>query len=158
MIGSRTLIALTLLFALILAIAPMPKMLESFRPDWILLVLFYWAIALPHRVNVGTAWVCGFILDILLGSVLGAHALILALVTYIASANYLTIRNFSLWQQALIVGLVSAFYHLGDYWIQHFLTTAYFLPELMWPVVTNTFIWPWAFLLLRKYRRRLKIR
>lgn len=156
--GGRSLIALTLLLALVLAIMPMPPILEVYRPDWILIVLFYWCIAMPHKINVGTGWVCGFVLDILLGSILGTHALILALVAYIGVANYLTIRNLSVWQQALIVGLVSAFYHLADYWIQHFLTTAYFLPELMWPILVNIFVWPWAFSLLRKYRRKLKIR
>ncbi|EWH11605.1 rod shape-determining protein MreD [Catenovulum agarivorans DS-2] len=158
MIGSRSLIALSLLLTLILAMAPLPSYVEAFRPDWVLLVLFYWAIALPHRINVGSAFVVGVLYDILLGNVLGLHALLLSLVVYIAAVNHLTIRNLSIWQQALIVAMVSAFYHLVDYWIQHFLTTVYFLPELLWPAVTNAFIWPWAFLLLRKYRRKLRIR
>ncbi|MCU4676582.1 rod shape-determining protein MreD [Catenovulum sp. 2E275] len=152
------LIGLTLLFALTLAITPMPSIIESYRPDWILLVLVYWCIALPHRVNVGTAWFCGFLLDILLGSVLGTHAFMLAFVAYICSANYLTIRNFSSWQQSLIIALVTAFYHLVDYWLQHFLTTAYFMPELLWPVLSNAFVWTFVFYGLRKYRRTFRIR
>ncbi|KMT63960.1 rod shape-determining protein MreD [Catenovulum maritimum] len=158
MIGSRSLIYCSILLAMVLAIAPMPAITEAFRPDWVLIVLFYWSIAMPHKINVGTAWVTGLLLDVLLGSVLGVHALVLAFVSYVAAVNHLTIRNFSLWQQALIVGLMSAFYHLAIYWAQHFLTTAEFFPGLMWPTLINTLIWPWAFLMLRKYRRKLRIR
>ena len=49
------LITLTLLITLIFAIIPLPLAVESYRPDWTLLVLIYWALALPHRVNVGVA-------------------------------------------------------------------------------------------------------
>ncbi|WAJ69980.1 rod shape-determining protein MreD [Catenovulum adriaticum] len=156
--GGISLIAFTLFISFILAITPLPSIIEAFRPDWLLVVLIYWCIALPHKVNVGTGWICGFILDILLGSVLGSHAVMLALVAYICSTNYLTIRNFSAVQQVLIIGLVSAFYHLADYWLQHFLTTAYFQPELLWPILTNMIIWPTALVLLRKYRRAFRIR
>ncbi len=155
---SYSLIAMTLLLSLVLAVTPLPSLIDAFRPDWVLLVLVYWCIALPHRINVGTGWLCGFLLDILLGSVLGTHAFILAFVVYICSTNYLTIRNFSVWQQSIIIGLVTAFYHLVDYWLQHFLTTAFFMPELLWPILTNTLIWTGIFYVLRKYRRAFRIR
>ena len=70
--GSLTLI-LTYLVALVLMVMPMPAAFDTFRPDWVTLVLLYWVMALPHRVNMGTALVLGIISDILLGSVLGVH-------------------------------------------------------------------------------------
>lgn len=158
MIGSNLRIYLSLFLAMIFSIAPMPDLLQAFRPDWLLLALFYWSIALPHKVNIGTAFIFGLLLDILMGAVLGVNALILSFIAYIAAVNYLTIRNFSMWQQALIVALLSSLYKLSHYWIEHFLTTASFFPELMWPIVVNTLIWPWIFLLFRKYRRKLRIR
>ncbi|NTS75874.1 rod shape-determining protein MreD [Catenovulum sp. SM1970] len=150
-------IYLTLIFALILTISPMPPSIAIYRPDWVLVALIYWCIALPNRVNVGVAWVCGLFVDLLMGYTLGSHALILALIAYIASANFLRIRNFSVWQQAIIVGMLSLFYHLTDYWVAHFLTDAFFQPELMWSALTSMLVWPWAFALLRKLRRTFKI-
>jgi rod shape-determining protein MreD len=108
-------------------------------------------------VNVITAWFIGLLLDVLLGSILGIHAASMALVVFIIADNYQKIRNFSLWQQALIIGVLAALYHLSVFWLQRFLTDAIFLPSYLYPVVTTIILWPWAFLLLRKVRRHFKI-
>ena len=147
----------SLLLALMASIMPMPISADVFRPDWVLLVLIYWSLALPNRVNVVTAWVMGFLLDVLLGSTLGVHAAAMALAVYIAAVNFQKIRNFSLWQQALIVGVLAALYHLLVFWIQRLLTDVVFLPSYLYPVLTSVVVWPWAFLLLRKVRRHFKI-
>ncbi|WP_286262976.1 rod shape-determining protein MreD [Thalassotalea atypica] len=150
-------ILLSLLLALIASIMPMPLGVDAFRPDWALVVLVYWSIALPNRVNVTSAWITGFFLDVLLGSTLGVHAAAMALCVYIAAANYQKIRNFSVWQQAIIVGVLAALYHLLVFWMQRFLTDAVFLPSYLYPVATSVILWPWVFLLLRKIRRQFKI-
>jgi rod shape-determining protein MreD len=152
------LIALTLLLTLILAIVPLPLIFKAYRPDWTLMVLIYWALALPHRVNVGVGWICGFLLDILLGTILGIHAMSFAIVIYVAGSNFQKIRNFSLWQQALIVGLLLALHHLLVYWVSHFLSATYFLPEYLYPVLPGVIVWPWIFLILRKFRRQFSVK
>ena len=151
-------ILFTLLLALIASIMPMPLSIDAFRPDWILIVLLYWCLALPNRVNIITAWVMGLLLDVLLGSVLGIHAVAMALSVYIVVVNFQKIRNFSVWQQALIVGVLTALYHLIVFWLQRFLTGAVFLPSYLYPVITTIILWPWIFLLLRKVRRHFTIK
>ncbi|MFT5161482.1 MAG: rod shape-determining protein MreD [Alteromonadaceae bacterium] len=151
------LIMLTLLITFILSIIPLPRLIEAYRLDWTLLVLIYWALALPHRVNVGVAWICGFLLDVLLGTVLGTHALSCSIVIYVAGSNYQKIRNFSVWQQSLIIGLFLALHHLLVYWFSHFLSDTYFLPEYLYPVLSGVLVWPWMFWLLRKFRRQFSI-
>jgi rod shape-determining protein MreD len=154
---SRLIMFLTLLVALLASIMPLPLSVDAFRPDWVLVVLFYWCLALPSRVNVISAWVMGFILDVLLGSTLGVHGGAMAISVYIVAENFQKIRNFSVWQQALIIGVLSALYHLIAYWLQRFLTDAVFLPSYLYPVFTTIILWPWAFLLLRKIRRNFRI-
>jgi len=154
---SRLIMFLTLLVALLASIMPLPLSVDAFRPDWVLVVLFYWCLALPSRVNVITAWVMGFILDVLLGSTLGLHAGAMAISVYIVAGNFQKIRNFSVWQQALIIGVLSALYHLIVFWLQRFLTDVVFLPSYLYPVFTTIILWPWAFLLLRKIRRNFRI-
>ncbi|GHE99231.1 rod shape-determining protein MreD [Thalassotalea profundi] len=151
-------ILLTFIVALMATIMPLPIAVDAFRPDWILVVVLYWCLALPNRVNVVTAWLFGLLLDILLGSILGIHAAAMALSVYIIAGNYQKIRNFSVWQQALIVGILSALYHLLVFWFQRFLTDVVFLPHYLYPVITTVILWPWAFLLLRKIRRHFKIK
>ncbi|MBA6414412.1 rod shape-determining protein MreD [Colwellia sp. 6M3] len=157
-IASRLIILLTFLVALMASIMPLPLSVDAFRPDWVLVVLLYWCLALPSRVNVISAWVMGFILDVLLGSTLGVHAGAMAIAVYIVAGNFQKIRNFSVWQQALIVGVLSALYHLIVFWLQRFLTDAVFLPSYLYPVFTTIILWPWAFLLLRKIRRNFRIK
>lgn len=151
-------ILLTFIVALMATIMPLPIAVDAFRPDWVLVVVLYWCLALPNRVNVITAWLFGLLLDILLGSILGIHAAAMALSVYIIAGNFQKIRNFSVWQQALIVGVLSALYHLLVFWFQRFLTDVVFLPHYLYPVITTVILWPWAFLLLRKIRRHFKIK
>ncbi len=120
-------ILLTLLIAVMASIMPLPLSVDAFRPDWVLIVLIYWCMALPGRVNIITAWIMGFLMDVLLGSVLGVHAAAMAISVFIVVENYQKIRNFSIWQQALITGVLSALYHLIVFWLQRFLIDAFFL-------------------------------
>jgi len=150
-------ILLTLLIALMASIMPMPLSIDAFRPDWVLVTLLYWSLAMPSKVNVITAWVMGFILDVLLGSILGIHAAAMAVSVYIIVVNFQKIRNFSLWQQAIIVGFSAALYHLIVFWLQRFLGDVVFLPSYLYPVITTIILWPWLFLLLRRIRRHFHI-
>ncbi|WP_114327457.1 rod shape-determining protein MreD [Candidatus Colwellia aromaticivorans] len=151
-------ILFTLLIALMASIMPMPLSADAFRPDWVLIVLMYWCMALPGRVNIITAWVMGFLLDVLLGSVLGVHAAAMAMSIYIIVENHQKIRNFSIWQQALITGVLAALYHLVVFWLQRFLIDVVFLPNYLYPVITTIVLWPWVFYLLRKVRRNFSIK
>lgn len=150
-------IALSIIAALVLQIMPMPVLADQLRPDWVLLVLSYWALALPNRVNVGVAFINGLILDILLGTSLGVHSFAMCISIFVLAANYQRLRNYSVWQQAVVIGILAALYHLIVFWLQHLLTDIYFLFTYLWPVLTSMLIWPWLFLLLRKVRRQFRI-
>ena len=143
--GGLGFIYLSLLVALLLTVMPMPQQVKLFRPDWALLVVLYWTMALPGRVNILTAFVLGFLTDVLIGTVLGVNALAFSVVAFIVAVNHLKIRNFSVIQQALLIGLFLALYHLLLFWLSHFLTGVYFLPAYLWPVLTGMLVWPWLF-------------
>ena len=151
-------IPLTVLVALVLQIVPLPVQVDIYRPDWVLIVLSYWAMALPNRVNVGVAFLSGIALDILLGTPLGVHSLILSVCVFVLAANYQRLRNYSVWQQSIMIALLSAFYHLAQFWLLHMLTDIHFRFDYMLPVISSMIFWPWAFWLLRKLRRQFKIK
>jgi rod shape-determining protein MreD len=151
-------VILTLLIALMASIMPLPLSVDAFRPDWVLIVLLYWTMALPSHVNIITAWIMGFLLDVLLGSVLGVHAAAMAVAIYIVAESFQKIRNFSVWQQALITGVLAALYHLVVFWLQRLLIDVTFLTSYLYPVITSIILWPWMFLLLRKVRRHFSIK
>ena len=151
-------IYLTILCGLLLSIVPLPTAIDPFRPDWLTLVVLYWVIALPHRVSVGTAVVAGFLLDLLLGSTLGVRALALSIMVYVAAMQYQQLRTFSVWQQAIVVGIISLLGQLTIFWAEHLFAVVTFDQRLLWGSVSTMLFWPWVFLWLRKVRRKYRIR
>ena len=56
---ARVSVYTSFLIALLFAVMPVPLWAEAFRPDWVGLVLIYWCMAAPDRVNVGTGFMLG---------------------------------------------------------------------------------------------------
>ncbi|MEX0899535.1 MAG: rod shape-determining protein MreD [Gammaproteobacteria bacterium] len=148
-------IAATVLVAWMLAVLPMPEWAVAFRPEWSLVVLAYWGMAVPRRVSIGWFWLVGLGLDVLLGTLLGQHALALALVGWVIGRLYLQIRVFPVWQQALVMLTLVALYEFVLFWTDGISGTR---SVIRWqPIITTAVLWPWAFLLLRQVRRRFDI-
>ncbi|QSX29673.1 rod shape-determining protein MreD [Shewanella cyperi] len=154
----RLVVWLTLLAGLVFQIMPLPALVEGWRPDWLLMVMIYWAMALPHRYNILTAWLLGVVLDVMLGATFGVRALGFSLVTYVVVLHFQRLRNFPMWQQALVITSLIVLYHLVVFWAEYVLQKAQFNVDVFWPALSSLFIWPWAFWLLRRLRRRYKVR
>ena len=123
------------------------------------MVLIYWAMALPYRVGIGSAWAAGLVLDVLEGSTLGVNALALVVVAYVALSLHLRMRMFStLKQSGLVLALVGLNLMLCN-WLQ-IVTGQTVSSNLMFlmAAVTSAVIWPSLFQLLRQIRRSFDVR
>ncbi len=147
----------TYVIALTLMVMPMPATLDVFRPDWVTLVMLYWVIALPHRVSIGTALILGVLSDVLLGSIVGVHALGMVVVAYLAARNFQRIRNFALIQQAVVIAVLILLKRFIIFEANVFLHDAEFTLSYFWPVLTSAVFWLWVFPLLRKVRRQFGV-
>ena len=87
-------VIITILVAFMLMIMPLPDAVDSFRPDWITLILIFWAMTVPRSYSIGIAWMVGVVLDVAQGTLLGQHALALAVVVYITVKFHLLMRVF----------------------------------------------------------------
>jgi rod shape-determining protein MreD len=150
-------IIMSFILALILSITPMPGWTASLRPEWVVLVLAYWCMALPDRVGIATAWGVGLLLDVLKGALLGQHAMSLSVIAFLTLKLHQRVRVFPLWQQALIVLLLTALHQLIILWIkgisgQPSQTWIYWLPSL-----SSMVLWPLLFVLLRHVRRYYRV-
>lgn len=156
--SNKSFIVVSIIIGVILQIIPMPSPIDVYRPDWLLLILVYWSMALPNRVSVGIAGISGLIIDILYGTALGVHSFALAIPIYLVSANYQRLRNYSMAQQAVMILIISCLYHLTVYWLQYLITGIEFSWLFLWPALTSVLFWPWLFWLLRKFRRNLGVK
>ncbi len=157
-IRSHFWIAFSLMLALVLQVVPWPGELSHFRPSWVVLVTLYWALALPHRVNIGIALIVGLMWDLILGSTLGVRGLVMAILCYLVALNFQLLRNLSLWQQALVMAALTLTGILMEFWVEYLVAPIHFDVSRLFAVVVNAFIWPWIFLLLRRMRRKFAIR
>ncbi len=155
--NSYKIIYLSFLVSLVAAIFPLPIMFNAFRPDWMVLVLSYWIMALPHRVNIGHAFILGLLLDLLLGSILGMHGLLFSLLAYFTSINFQRFRNFTLVQTTLLLGLFIFLAKLGLYWIASSMQEITLHRPYFWSIFTSMLIWPWFFLFMRFIRVRYRV-
>lgn len=147
------LIVTSFLVAFVLAVLPMPQWLMWLRPEWVALILIYWAIALPHRVGILTALALGIMLDALEGAVLGQNAFSLLVVAVLCQTLYQRLRVFSVLQQAGTVFVVIGINQLVCQWVQNLEGVGG--PSLLFllPAVSSALLWPVVLHVLRSLRR-----
>lgn len=140
------------------AMLPLPSWLAIWRPEWVAVVLIYWVMALPHRVGLLTAWTVGFFLDVLEGSLLGIHALVLTLIAYLALSLYQRLRMFTPLQQSGTVLVLVGIHQILVFWIQA-ITVQNTADNMLFllSAITSAMVWPFVFVILRHCRRSFRV-
>ncbi|MEW7979711.1 MAG: rod shape-determining protein MreD [gamma proteobacterium symbiont of Phacoides pectinatus] len=147
----------TLLIALLLTVFPMPEWARPLRPQWYTLALIYWVMALPQRMGVLSGWLLGLVVDVLTGTLLGQHALSLALIAFLTHQTHLRMRLVPLWQQSLSVLGLLLLEKLFSFWVMG-AVAAPTPPLAYWtPPLVGMFLWPWIYIVLRDLRRRFQV-
>lgn len=150
-------VVLTIFAGILLSLLPMPEWAVWLRPAWVLMILLFWAMVHPDYVNVGVAWCVGLVMDFLMATPLGEHALAYTFVIYVVSGLHHRLLFFPLWQQSVCVFIFALVYQSIIYGIQGVLHE---LPNssLYWgSSLTTMLLWPWLFVLLHNAGQRFKV-
>ena len=110
-------IIITLIVGLMLSIMPLPGSIAAFRPDWMALLMIFWAMQLPRTWSVGSAWIVGIVLDVTYGTLLGQHAVALCIIVFITIRFHLLMRVFPLLQLSATVFALLAMYQFILFWV-----------------------------------------
>lgn len=151
----KWLVIASYLFAIVLNIILLQDPLLSFLPPFGLLLLLFWSSKLLRHSHLITAFIIGLLYDALYQTLLGGHALLFVIITFIMLRVRLRFSTYRLWQQAL---LISFYFYI--YIVMHYL---FFSPVLegqttllywVMPFIAG-FIWPGLVVVLRGLSNRI---
>ena len=160
-IKNQILIFLTLFIALYIDSYLFLSNLQTIKPTLVLLTLIYWNMALPDRVGITASLSFGIFVDLIEGSLLGLHALLFVLITYICQRFFYQFRVSPLWQQSFILFFLFLLYK--QIFALDFInanadlinfTDKLFLMHSFLFALFSALIWSPLLLILRYYRRR----
>lgn len=149
-------VVMTLVVGLMLTIMPLGERVEPFRPDWLALLMVFWAMQLPRTWSVGTAWIVGIVLDVAHGTLLGQHALALSVIVFVTVRFHLLMRVFPLSQLTATIFALLALYQFILFWVNG--VAGVVAPAIAYwaPVITGTALWPFLYVFLSGIRFRAR--
>ena len=101
-----SLISISLIFFILLDLISFSQTTDQIKPALFLLSFIYWNIALPERMNLFYAFIFGFIMDFIQGTVLGLYPLILIFISYLSQKFFYQFRPLKFIQQAVVIFLI----------------------------------------------------
>lgn len=146
---------LSFLLALCLQVMPLADGWQVYRPEWIGLILVYWCMRAPSRVGVFHGFVIGILMDLMEGSLLGQHAVILSLLAFLCALVYPRFRTYSLVQQSVLVLVLLGIVQLIEQWLRTLTGDFSIHLSFLIPSMMSALLWPWLATMLLALERRL---
>lgn len=103
---SLRLVIVSILVAVLLLLLPWGAGIRPWLPDWLLMLLISWSLRAPRMLGPGRAFAAGLLLDLMHGTLLGAHALAYSSAIFTVLALQRRLDGFDLRGRALHVGPV----------------------------------------------------
>ena len=148
-VTSYFIILVSFFVAMVMAVFPMPHLLDYVRPEWVAMTLIFWVLAAPSRIGILIGFAMGLLVDVLEGHLLGQSALALSIVAYLSLALYGRLRLYNPLQQSLVIFVLVGLYQLIHYWAESMIigqgNAVLLLPSLgsavLWPIWYGLLNW-----------------
>lgn len=154
---NRWVVTSTFVFALLLTVVPVGEKLRWFRPEFITLLVVYWVLVMPQQLSLLRLWLLGCAVDLIVGSMLGQHALALMIVAYVCMLSYQRVRSYALWQQSTFVFLIVGLQQLVANWVHSLSGSTPPSLVFLMPALASALVWPFLFIYLERFRLRLRV-
>ena len=155
------LIAVCLLVAVVLSALHLPESwpqtLGWLRPAWVVLALFFWVMATPHRVGLISAWLLGALVDVVQADPLGLNGALFATVTYVVWKFYERLRMYSVFQQAAVLFFLVVVTEAVRLVVQNVMFDRSMSFGFLLTAVASAICWPLVYLLLLKARTYVRV-
>ncbi|MBT8115259.1 MAG: rod shape-determining protein MreD [Arenicella sp.] len=148
--------SLSAFMALVLMILQVEQIL-SFWPEWMALVVIYWALMAPEKIRPWVAFVTGTLLEVLLVRNFGILGLGLATLAFIVNSAHLQLRVLSLWQQTVVIGMLIGIFKLITGWLYGMTSDLNISVAYFYPAIGSMLVWPFVYILLQELRRQARI-
>lgn len=150
-------VTLSFFIALVLTVLPLPQWLFYFWPDWMALLVFYWALTVPERVGPWVGFAIGTLMEVLFVRKFGVLGFGMAILAFAVNRSHLQLRALSIWQQMLIVGLFVGFLKLIVGWLYGLISGFTLTTDYWYSLIGSMLIWPFVFILMHEVRRMARI-
>ena len=143
-----------LMIGIILNLIPLPDLLAATKPPILLLILIYWSLAFPKHISLTYAFVSGVIMDILLITPIGYHALCFTVTIYLILIYYPQMRLQSSWNKMASLLIILIPYFLMSTAVNNILGISFNLIHVTFSILISIIIWPGLFNVLRFIRQK----
>jgi len=122
-------------------------------PDILVLTILFWAIREPYKINIGTAFILGLLMDIKYGNLLGETAIFYIVTIFLGLIMQRRLMQFSFIIQALHLLPILLISH-GIIWLMHYfqgqlVSNIYWIKPaiqiVLWPILSNILVLPQKF-------------
>lgn len=103
---------ISLLIAMVFLTLQNNSSAAEFLPNWPWLVMMFWVLTTPHKVNIGSAFIVGLLCDSLLAQPIGLFALLFSLSAYFMTTLSAHYKGLPIIQQSLYIGLFYGLFQL----------------------------------------------
>lgn len=127
-------------------------------PDWIALVVIYWALMTPDKIGPFVAFVLGTLLEVLFVRNFGVLGFGLATLAFVVNRGHQQLKVLSLWQQTMIIGVLIGVYKLVTGWLFGMITGFIITSEYFYSLLGSMLVWPFLYILLQELRSKAGVR
>jgi rod shape-determining protein MreD len=140
--------------AILLTIIFMPASIASLRPFIMVLLLYYWAMQPINMLPVFWVWCFGLLLDLVSGTTLGQHALVLVIIDLALKEVRPRLSLYGFWQHSLLMLLLVIFYVLLQSWFMINISNIMVSSDYYFGVIGTMFVWAIMYFVMRSGRRK----